>query len=149
MTHEEKKLFHDNMLQQIHRHHYEAKAYATRLRNQHSFLVWITLLAIVAGTFLSFTAAVINDKSRMGEWRYICGMVGGLNAIAGICTMVAQRHQLDKRLGNAESCEGELNSLILALREGTRPWEDIFTEYRYIVERNPRILKVAHHLTNR
>ena len=149
MAKEDKNDSRDTMLQQIHRHHYAAKVYATQLRNQHSFLVLITLLAIVAGTVLSFAAAIINDKSRMGEWRYICGIVGGLNAIAGICTMVAQRYQLDKRLGNAESCEGELNSLILALRDGNRPWEDIFIEYRYIVERNPRILKVAHHLTNR
>ncbi len=146
MTIENNENSYERLILLIGRHHDAATTYASQLRIRQSLLKLIELNAIIAGTVLAFAAAIINDKSVLGEWRYICGAIGGFNLIAGVCITVAKRWQLDERLRIAESCEGKLNAIVLALREGTKPHEEILAEYMDVVEQNPRILKVTQSL---
>lgn len=133
---------HDPIMRSIHLHHKIAKTNASYLRSQQSFLAWLALIAVITSTILAFTAVIINDSATQGKWKFICGTVGGLNAVAGTCAVIAKRRDLDKRLAHAETCEGDLNALLLACCAGTTNREDLVKEYRQIVKRNPTILKV-------
>ena len=129
------------LMPKILRHRNQAREHSKQLRTQDSVLEWSGLTAIIAATVLAFVAAIVDDPNKIGQWAYVCGVVGGLNMVGGICEMVAQRRQYDYRLEEAKHCEGKLNSILIALEAQTIHWSDVIEEYRTVVEQYPTILK--------
>ena len=134
---------------QIHWHCSQAQKHTQRLQTQDSVLAWGALVALIAATVLAFVAAIVNNPDVMGQWPHICGAVGGLNVVGGICEMIAQRRHFDQRLDEAEQCEGKLNSILIALETQTLHWPEVVEEYRAVVEQYPTILKVNRRIGGR
>jgi hypothetical protein len=132
---------HSTLIQRIQSDISRAEAKISRLGRLNVQLVVGSLGASALATVLAGTAAATGPLMGVGTpaWRWTCGVIAFVTAIAAMLTGAHQRFSIAERLASARSCTSQLRALELRMNIGKGDVEESARRYEELVSQHPEI----------